>query len=146
MTDAIIIRPFRETDRDFIEGSWMLSFRDGLIDYLQTPYVRRSVYYRGQRKLIHALMNRPGAVCLIAATADYDDAILGWMLLEGEYVVHYVYVKDAFRGQGIARQLLASVNISEDDLVYTHVTKKVKDLLERRTNATFNPWLLCEAR
>lgn len=142
IADDIVLRPFRAEDRDFIEASWIDSFKDGCVGFI-TPAVLASTYYPGQRYLVRRL-TRHGATIWVAATPEYDDAILGWVVAQHPGVLHYVYVKTAFREHGIAKALLSKIGLDLATVTYTHVTKRGKDIIERYPGANFNPWILIE--
>jgi len=58
---------------------------------------------------------------------DPEDAqhILGWLCHEGPSV-HYVYVKSTYRGQGLARSLLAAAGLGNASALYaSHWTPAV---------------------
>lgn len=136
----MIIRPFRPDDRDFIEASWIDSFKDGCVSFIN-PAVTAGVYYPGQRYLVRRL-TMPKAIILVAVTPDYDDAILGWVVAALPNVLHYIYVKTVFRENGIAKALLAKAGLDLATLTYSHVTRRGKDIIEKYPGATFNPWVL----
>ncbi len=138
---APIVRLPRPSDLDFIEASWLQSYRDGLIKYL-TPAPPTLVYFAGQRQLIRSLLARPTVAARIVAAAEYDDAILGWIVAEAPSTVHYVYVKHSMRRMGVANMLLGSLGLLPATLVYSHVTRVAKAILAKHPEATFNPWAI----
>jgi GNAT superfamily N-acetyltransferase len=54
-------------------------------------------------------------------------------------VIHYVYVKPAFRRHGVARALLDHI---EAPVIYTHHTYILRDLHRHVAGSVFNPYLL----
>jgi GNAT superfamily N-acetyltransferase len=104
------IRSHTLTDLALVFSSWLRSMppaRD----------VSRDVHFRGQHALIEAILARPGALLRVACVPDDPEVILGWACVEHAphdasghpSLVHFAYVKDAFRRRGIARALLADV-------------------------------------
>lgn len=57
---------------------------------------------------VRALLSRDGAQLRVAYVPHEADAIMGWAALEEgrPWCVHYVYVRDGARRQGVARALL----------------------------------------
>lgn len=71
--------------------------------------------FRGQRMRtatahVRALLARPGSVLRVAHVVGEPDAILGWIVAEDgkPACVHYVYVRSAARGQGVATAMLGT--------------------------------------
>lgn len=57
-------------------------------------------------------------------------------------VLHYLYVKQAFKGEGIASELFRSVLKLKEPLIVSHLTNKAKKLLETKNiNYFFAPHL-----
>ncbi len=59
-----------------------------------------------ERRFREIIRRSPEAI-QVAATKDDDDQLLGWIMSEGP-ILHYVYVKRAFRRHGVGGFLLAS--------------------------------------
>lgn len=135
---APLVRPFRESDRDFIEASWIASYRAHYINYV-TPKISELVYYPRQRAVIKALITWPTTQIAVAVTPAYDEAILGWALSRGP-VLDYCYVKESFRGIGIVHSLLSTLGLDLTSLTYSHVTKKWKEIMSRYPGTTYDPW------
>ncbi len=84
-------------DWPYIEDSWVRS------TFYNTRIARRAHFDRTKILNRIALLRGAGAIFNVA-TADKN--ILGWACFEVP-VLHYVFVKEYYREQGIARQLLA---------------------------------------
>ena len=150
-SEIVSIRRATRRDIPFLTSSWLRSFRDGAF----VRGVPSTLYYRYHHKVISALLSR--AVTLVAVNAEDDDQILGWLcaeLVEGpSLVVHYAYVKEVFRKQGLAKRLLDVFMKADNPVVvqYTHRTfavKKIRDKAEEEGREPFmkgwiyNPYLL----
>lgn len=139
-TEDIVLRPFIPDDKAFVTQSWMRSYWDGAIarDHRIAP----PTYNLYQRRIIDDIVARPNAVGVIAHPQGDVDVIIGWIIFEVDdplRVVHYIYVKEAFRRLGIAKRILsATVN----DFSYTHLTERARKIMDGRRNYNYNPWLL----
>jgi GNAT superfamily N-acetyltransferase len=88
------------SDRGYILEHWVRSYSGTAEGYHAGPH-----YMPGHWRLAAHILDR--ARCLVAAAESEPDVILGFVVAEGE-VLHYVYVDESARRQGIARQLLAT--------------------------------------
>lgn len=85
------IREARPSDRAFVAHAWNESYRVRLM-----AKVEREI-----SKLVH------GARIKIACHREDDDTLFGFAALS-DGALHYAYVKEALRGEGIARALIES--------------------------------------
>lgn len=75
------------------------------------------------RRRIDALIRR-GSEVKVAIFPEDGDVILGWACAEPPSVLHYVYVKEVYRRQGVAATLLAACGLGAASvIVCTHWTK-----------------------
>lgn len=104
---TVKVRPTVKTDWPYIIGSWAGSLKR---DHSRSA---KSLEQSIGERLIK-LMAR-GATFLTACDPDNEGQILGWCCFE-KPLIHYVFVKFYYRGQGIARQMLAE--LADCRLVY----------------------------
>lgn len=107
-----------DPDRKFIIASWLDSHQ-----YSNTAgLIAMDSWYDVMWPQIARVLDRAGTVTAIAHDADDVDVFVGFasaqpqrrtgiMLMPLAPLLHYVYVKDAFRGAGVARRLLKAVDI-----------------------------------
>jgi GNAT superfamily N-acetyltransferase len=123
---------------DLVFDAWINSFK-------KSPWagcVPNQLWFETQRETIRGILNR-GASVVVAVTpiqgreAEWPDVrrVMGYAVTE-KNVLHWLYVKDDYRGYGIGRALLNEVTRLWPDgpapWVYTHRTKaSVKFLGER---------------
>ena len=75
----------------------------------------RTIYWNAVNGKIQRLKQTPGVVFLVALV---DGLFAGWACEDLEKrVLHYVYVRDTFRRQGIATDLVGWINSADDGLV-----------------------------
>ncbi len=115
------IRPLLPGDYNFVLSSFAHSFKSS--KYAGTCPAHE---WHSQAKLIvDSLLARGAEVPVLCNTED-PDQILGWAMFEradsGVPVVHYVYIKDDFRNDGLARYLVGEI-AGDQRFAYTHRTR-----------------------
>lgn len=134
-----------ETDKGFVFSS----FLDGL--YYGNPYYReidKASYYKNYSTVVEHLLTKQGSVPLIACLEDDEDVILGFAILEANKLngeansafkgdlLHYVFVKKAWRGKGIASAL-----VPKNVTVVSHLTKPGA-AIARKKGLKFDPFTI----
>jgi GNAT superfamily N-acetyltransferase len=120
---------------DFLYDSWILSFK-------KSPFagcVPNSLWFDTQRATIREVLDR-GATVLVASTpisgreAEYPAVrrVMGYVVAEPAHkVLHWLYVKNDYRGMGIGSALLRAVSPS-GEWEYSHRTKASAGFLGSR--------------
>lgn len=138
---ALTLREAEQGETNFLLNSWMKSYqhakcgtRDERLGAAGEELVGRAMrltrYFRGQQELISAL----ASVRRVLVVCDAEDPafVVGWACGElktlsddsRELVVDYVYVKHAYRKNGIARELLKGLGWQIGiPIIATHWTK-----------------------
>lgn len=100
----ISVRPAEARDLDFIRSSWVHHMRSH-----KPHHVPTAIFYEGAHALMHELLER--SIGFVATPNDDPDLILGAVVGERSAepkrysFVHWLYVKESFRGHGLAKQL-----------------------------------------
>jgi GNAT superfamily N-acetyltransferase len=111
----VTVRAAALEDAPFIFSSWLKSYRQseavkGLSD---------DIYFDGQRSVINRILLR--SACLVAVDPDDASHLYGFICFEEHYpnpVLHYVYVKQAYRKLGVASLLMGEMfNLP---IIYSH--------------------------
>lgn len=110
----VIYRPMLEHERRSIAGMWLHNTQGTWFG----PTLHRDDYWRGQERLVHALLDR--CAVLVAAFVEDPETIIGWACTSTG-AVHYVWVRNGFRRVGIASKLLAPY--LDKPTTYTHPPK-----------------------
>jgi GNAT superfamily N-acetyltransferase len=121
---GIEIREFIITDQSFIIDSWKKSF------YATSEWASRipkREFEHRHSALICNLIKE--STVLIAAQREEPDIIVGYVVFQRD-VLHYIYVKEAFRGFGIASKLIAEANFPWR-VRYTHLTDRGRKICEK---------------
>lgn len=117
------IRRGEPGDLPFVFNSWLQSSAESAWG----RSMRRRVYFRRHHSVIQRLLKR--AELWVAVLPEAPDVILGWMVAEPEAKrLHYVYVKESWRGFSIARSLLEHL---PEVSTYTHRTLGPQGRVER---------------
>jgi len=124
----LILRPANESDTNFIVNSWLVSYLDHG-NWIARPY--RRVYFKEHQDIIKAILYR--ASVMIATTTEDTTQIIAYIVYDPE-CVHYLYVKDVFRGFKIAKKLLL-LTASRYYSQHTLFSNKVNACL------SYNPYL-----
>lgn len=79
----------------------------------------------------------------VVASLDCDPNVIFAYIVFQPGVIHYIHVKQDFRGMGIAKSLVQLPEVGVPSY-YTHLTHDLKQILESHpsSNITFNPYLL----
>ncbi len=110
---------------EFVIPSWLSSYSRSLVVKWMRGDARygtgRQRYWSSQRDRIEKILGTPG-VRVVVATVDGLNA--GFSVEQRtDNTLHYVYVKEAFRQQGIAKRLVGWINEAPDGqiVVLTHL-------------------------
>ena len=129
------IRPARPEDAAFIFGSWLENF------WRESPWAARLTARTffgppppappgGHRAVVVAVLAR--ARVLVACDLADPDEIVGYFVFEPG-VAHWLYVKKALRGFGVARALLAASDLPTD-LAGVRITHPTRSWLTTRAH------------
>lgn len=92
----------------------------------------------GYKNIAESLIANPKNVVKVACLKEDQDVILGYSILSADFqTLHWVFVKSAFRKQGIARMILPQY-----PSVITHLSTLGKNLMHKFKGVIFNPFAL----
>lgn len=111
----IITRPAISADYNRIRSDWRRSFEYSALARALS-YPSPSLYRNFQSDVIDRLL----LTCSVhvIAHAEDTDAIIAWAATSPPHTLHYVFVKEPYRGHGLARQLASHL---ERPVVFTHL-------------------------
>lgn len=138
----IAIRLGKPDDMPFIYSSWLKSYKQSFA----AKDITNSVYYYHHHKLIENIVDDGGKV-LVACDPTDDQVIYGYFIytLLPKFAVpclHYVYVKQPFRGLGVAKAMLTESKIDTSKLsVCTHMSG-IGKLAAEKYNFVYNPYIV----
>jgi len=142
----------RPTDMAFVFDSWLKSYADSSF----ACDIDNDSYYANQQSVIVDLVKRSNVV--VAVDQEDSDHLFGWACVEQSgptHIVHYVFVKHAMRGMGVARSILEALvptHSKEHPLFASHRPrdrrsngeqkhKSFKAYLRDELNVLYNPYL-----
>lgn len=118
-------------DKPFILSSWLKGQKFGN-DFFRA--IESNAYYTNYAAQIEKLIALPTTSVVVCCLSDEPDVIVGYSVSTAPTTLHWVFVKEAWRKQGVARSLVA-------DTVTTisSITKPGLAIAKKR-NYNFNPF------
>lgn len=136
------IRDVAPADVGLIFSSWLKSARAGpALVIIPGP-----VYFAQHHKLIEGYFKT--STIKVACNPDDSNQIMGYIAYEtvvdadqSLLVVHFCYIKEVFRNQGIASALLASTGHELGKPFFYTTATKASENLNRKLNMAYSPYL-----
>jgi GNAT superfamily N-acetyltransferase len=134
-------RPYTTNDIPFIQSSWGNSYYKGASYH---TFMEPDSFHSFHRPIREAFFERPETAAIVCVAKDDSDLILGWIAVERPpkppgIMIHYLYVKEAFKRQGIATELISAVGAS-DLVMHTHLTERA-DRIMFESKPKFKNWV-----
>ena len=140
LEQQIAVRHAVAADLPFIYSAWLESYG---VNSPTTINIWKSVYYGEQRQVINAMLRHPSVHHAMVVLADDPDVIVGFVIWQpSDSVVHYCYVKAAFRRMGVMREAFQRLEIDLNRTSFTHYTYIVSQLRPKWPKLAYNPYLL----
>ena len=139
--EAIKIRDIDSNDIPFIFSTWLKSYKHS------SAFAKRitnDVFFDFHHRLVDAIIRRPQTLIKVACLAEDPFVIIGYLVSEDTRpaVIHYLFVKKAFRQMRVAQILLNTLEQDPGECVFTHWSYDADHLLRKYPNATYNPYLI----
>lgn len=127
-------------DRNFVVNSYLKSYRNSP----DAQHVVGDFYFTGQTRILEKLLQT--AEVVVACNPDKEDDIYGYAIVEGSKsrpVVHYVYIKQAFRRQKLAQRILHACfnQFNVQATIITHKPKYYREL-SRKFKLIYDPYVI----
>jgi hypothetical protein len=129
----IKIRSIKPEDSNFIISCWVKSSYNGGTGYKE----RLGVYHKGLDNFIKKKYESGEIDGFVACMEDDEDLILGFAVFGLNYCLHFAYTKEAFKKQGICKQLLNHFYKSKKDITVSFWTKDIK-YIQKLYNVTYD--------
>jgi GNAT superfamily N-acetyltransferase len=124
-----------EQDENFILATWLRGLYYGCDWFGLIP---KDVFMAAYHTVLTTLIRLPGVSIRMACLKDDPDTILGYSVTgRNDSVLHWVFVKSAWRGLGLARDLVPDTVKS-----VTHLSRVGRIVLRKRPSLVFNPFLI----
>lgn len=130
--EGIVLREATPEDKNFIYSTWLKGMFHGS-DFTKT--IAKEVFYEQFPKYIDSVLNKHNTRIVVACLKDEKDVVLGYAVIGEPDVAYWVYVKAAWRQQGIAKQLFSGYTISTG----ASYTKPGGEIMKKK-KITYNPW------
>lgn len=145
--DIIDICLASPSETNFIRHSWMIGFFRGFSSFCE--HIPEDIYRKFHPKIIQGILERDTTRVLVAFPKDQHDVIAGYIVYEVPNIVHWIYVKVAFRGFGVGKELFEKSGMPKN-FTYTHRTSNMNWIhgfkaqgewnAGKYPNATYNPY------
>lgn len=141
------MRKYRpSSDQPFVYSTWLRNYKHS--SYF-AKRIKPVVFFAGHHALIAHVLAKPTTQVLIAHPKNDPETILGYLVFEAanetkKPVVHFTFVKEAFRKMGVCKALFEShgINPNEPGMIFTHWCFPVDDLIRKFPEMIFNPYAL----
>lgn len=134
--DLIEIRGYSTRDYKYVHSCWLDGLYFGNHVFAEIPeYIFRSKY----KEIIDHVLDKPTTEVNIACLKDETSVILGFAVSSQNHdhsILHWVYVKPAWRKIGIARDL-----VPKNTQLATHITQ-IGAAIMRKKQLIFDPFSL----
>jgi len=131
------VRLSEPEDLNFIFATWLRSYR------YSSSFAKRisnDTFYTWHHKVIERILGRGALISVVCPKGD-PSVILGYAcaeMYEGKPVIHFIYVKKAFRKMGAAKELLKDIN----EGLFTHWTQDSEWIVKKYPKFMYNPYLI----
>lgn len=128
-TLPIKIRPPQDGDWNYIYDSWKRSFKETM------PWVPTPNFFQAMGKRVEEIKAREETRFFIACDPEDDEFIFGWGCFGRKNLIHYVFVKQAFRHAMVAIRLVEHATNTSKPIVFTHWTRVCEKLNKKYPRA-----------
>lgn len=140
--DLIEYRGATAEDVHFIKKTWMRTHRQAI-----TNMCPSELFFPKMEHRIGRIAER--AECVIAADKEQSFYIYGWLvgspLVSGELLIHYVYVRDQWRNQGVATGMGRHLGYThKGGIIATHIPKLMNYRRFDKLKVTLDEFILEE--
>lgn len=130
--ELISYRDLMPADLNFIYSTWLKGLRYGN-DWFS--FITKEAYFTFYHRIIELILEKPNVIIKVACLKEDPDVILGYSVSEG-LVLHWVFVKSAWRKIGIAKDLVPEFKS------VSHITAIAKSILITKfPTVEFNPFI-----
>ena len=133
-SESLIIRPFKEEDKNFILATWLPGLYHGGAWYSEMP---KDVFMKNYHGFLEQLLKHHNTEIKVSCLSSDHDVIIGYVVIAKDpLALHWVYVKNDFRKIGVASML-----IPKDVKIATHVSKAGVVIMKKK-GWIYNPFII----
>ena len=128
-TLPIKLRDPVDGDWNYIYDSWKRSFKETM------PWVPTSNFFRAMGERVEAIKGRKETRFFIACDPEDEGFIFGWGCFGRKNLIHYIFVKQAFRHAQVAGRLVDHATNTNKPIAFTHWTRVCERLNKKHPGA-----------
>lgn len=140
MLNEIEVRRAKDADMPFIYANWLNHYKN----YSSfAKRIRKDLFMQWHHKVVKLIVERSTCDVYVAYPKGDPEVLLGYLVTEqwpDGPVVHFIFVKEAFRRFGIARSMIKHSEIPTDKITFTHWTYDMDALTKRYPEYVYNPY------
>jgi GNAT superfamily N-acetyltransferase len=141
----ILIREYKPEDRSFIISTWLKGNYSQMAAYrVAANYFVKPVseaYFKHHGAIIERILNDPTTTIFVACNEEDQGQIFGYAIM-GDDCFHWVYTKQVYRRNGIAKKLLEACDFSECSIA-SHMSNDFGFLSKYfKQKVNFNPYII----
>jgi hypothetical protein len=128
-----MVRAYKENDLSFIKATFLRGMYYGDSWFSQIP---KDIFMENYSLFLDKLLEKRQDSIAVACLREDQDVILGYSVMSNDLtILDFVYVKTAWRKQGIARRLTP-----RSPIFVSHLTKLGATLMQKLDGTVFNPF------
>jgi ribosomal protein S18 acetylase RimI-like enzyme len=128
------LRNAKLEDYAFIKATWLRGLYYGESWYSMIP---KDIFMKNNSLYFDKLLGSTKTLVMVACLKEDPDTILGYSVISKDLkILHWIYVKSAWRNQGLAKKLTP---IEMESV--SHITKLGLTLLKKFPNIIINPYI-----
>lgn len=131
--ELVGIRDYLPGDRNFILATWLRGLYYGDSWFREIP---KDIFMDNYHRALEGILASKAVSVRVACLKDDPEVILGYAIVSSG-ALHWLFVKSAWRGIGIAKSLVPS-----DTSTVTHLTKVGLGILKKHPGVIFNPFAI----
>lgn len=136
MTEAespYLFRSYKPEDLNFIQSSWGHSYYSGA-GYKQ--FLSPEEFHYHHRPIRDKILKKNSIAIIVCCAKEDPDTILAWIMVEkpqrtNAMIFHYIYVKQAFKSEKLANELIKRSNLN-GLVMMTHMTEKAARIIRKK--------------
>jgi len=133
--DLYITRAVVPGDVNFIMATFLRGLYYGDSWFREIP---KDIFMENYHAILERILSNPRTIIAVACLKEDQDVILGYSVYCNTFTgvnLHWVFVKNAWRGIGIGKSLVPS-----STNVVTHLTKSGLGIIKKHKEIVFNPF------
>lgn len=133
--ELVALREGTPGDTNFILATWLRGLYYGDTWFSEIP---KHTFMTKYHQVVEGILASPSTQVRIACLKDDPEVILGYAIFGQQGVIHWVFVKKAWRGVGIATSLVPLPLVT----TVTHLTKTGLGIIKKHPTIHFNPFAI----